>query len=119
MVNVKPMNRQDKVFLGTMLAVFLITVYSVYLTNVETMGPHEEDLRIRKCYSSIDWASGIIITQIITENRGVLYYAGNYTFNAGNYTVYSEGEPGWLYRKITKLEILTEQKRLEMELKVP
>jgi len=121
MVNVKfmKMERNDKIILGSLLAVTLLTVFSIYTTNLAVNAPHEEYVWIQTCYSTTDYASGVNITQIVTRNRGILYYAGNYDFNSGNYTIYSEGEPGWLYRKITKIEILTEQKRLEAELKEP
>ena len=99
------MDRNDKIFLGAMLAVTLFTVFSIYTTNLAVNAPHEEDLWIQTCYSTTDYASGVNITQIVTNNRGIVYYAGNYDFNSGNYTIYSEGEPGWLYRKITSFEI--------------
>ena len=105
-VKIMKMNRQDKIFLGAWLAVNLLTIFSIYTTNLAVNAPHEEDLWIQTCYNTTDYASGVNITQIATENRGLLYYAGHYDFNSGNYTVYSEGEPGWLYRKITSFEIL-------------
>ena len=106
MVNVKfmKMERNDKIILGSLLAVTLLTVFSIYTTNLAVNAPHEEDLWIRSCYRTTDYASGVNITQIVTES-GIVYYAGHYDFNGGNYTVYSEGEPGWLYRKITSFEI--------------
>jgi len=100
------MERQDQIILGSLLAVTLLTVYSIYTTSLAVIAPHEEELWIQTCYRTTDWASGVNITQISTVNRGILYYAGHYDFNSGNYTVYSEGEPGWLYRKITSFEIL-------------
>jgi len=100
------MERQDKIFLGAMLAINLLTLFSVYTTNLAVNAPHEEYLWIQTCYNTTDWASGVNITQISTKNSGALYYAGHYDFNSGNYTIYSEGEPGWLYRKITASEIL-------------
>ncbi len=108
MVNVKPMKMTnfDKIFLGAILAVTLFTIFSIYTTNLAVNAPHEEYLWIQTCYSTTDYASGVNITQIVTNNRGILYYAGHYDFNSGNYTIYSEGEPGWLYRKITSFEIL-------------
>ena len=121
MVDLKPMvmTKSDKIFLGAFLAVNLLIIFSIYTTNLAVNAPHEEDVWIQACFRTTDWASGVNITQIATNNMGILYYAGHYDFNSGNYTIYSEGEPGWLYRKITKIEILTEQKKLEMELKVP
>jgi len=108
MVNVKTMKmeRQDKIFLGAILAITLLTIFSIYTTNLAVNAPHEEDIWIQTCYNTTDYASGVNITQIVTKNSGILYYAGHYDFNSGNYTVYSEGEPGWLYRKITSFEIL-------------
>ncbi len=100
------MERQDKIILGSLLTVTLLTVFSVYTTNLAVNAPHEEYLWISTCYCTTDYASGVNITQIVTRNSGILYYAGNYDFDGGNYTVYSEGEPGWLYRKITSFEIL-------------
>ncbi len=107
MVDLKPMvmTKSDKIFLGAYLAVNLLIIFSIYTTNLAVNAPHEEDLWIQTCYSTTDYASGVIITQIITNNRGIVYYAGQYDFNSGNYTIYSEGEPGWLYRKITSFEI--------------
>jgi len=100
------MERQDQIFLGSLLAVTLLTIFSIYTTNLAVNAPHEEYLWIQTCYRTTDVATGVNITQIKTENRGILYYAGHYDFNGGNYTIYSEGEPGWLYRKITASEIL-------------
>jgi len=108
MVNVKPvkMERNDQIILGSLLAMTLLTVFSIYTTSLAVIAPHEEYVWIQTCYSTTDWASGVNITQIVTRNRGIVYYAGHYDFNSGNYTIYSEGEPGWLYRKITSFEIL-------------
>ena len=103
MVHVKlmKMERKDKIFIGAVLAGALLTVFSIYTTNLAVNAPHEEYLWISTCYSTTDYASGVNITQIVTQNRGIMYYAGIYDFESGNYTIYSEGEPGWLYRKIT------------------
>jgi len=107
MVNVKfmKMERNDQIILGSLLAVTLFTIFSIYTTNLAVNAPHEEYLWIQTNYTTTDYASGVNITQIVTRNRGILYYAGHYVLDSGNYTVYSEGEPGWLYRKITKVEI--------------
>jgi len=108
MVDVKTMKleRRDQIILGSLLAITLFTIFSIYTTSLAVIAPHEEYVWIRSCYRTTDWASGVNITQIATNNRGILYYAGHYDFNSGNYTIYSEGEPGWLYRKITSFEIL-------------
>ena len=108
MVDVKTMKleRRDQIILGSLLAITLFTIFSIYTTNLAVNAPHEEYLWIQTCYTTTDWASGVNITQIATNNRGIMYYAGHYDFNSGNYTIYSEGEPGWLYRKITSFEIL-------------
>jgi len=102
------MERNDQLILGSLLAVTLLTLFSVYTTNLAVNAPHEEYLWIQSCYNTTDYASGVNITQILTQNRGILYYAGHYDdyLDSGNYTIYSEGEPGWLYRKITSFEIL-------------
>jgi len=94
------MKREDRIVLVASLVFFALMTVWVYTTNVATMAPHEEELWIQTCYNTTDWASGVNITQISTRNRGILYYAGNYDLGNGNYTIYSEGEPGWLYRKI-------------------
>lgn len=94
------MKREDRVVLVASLVFLALMTVWVYATNVAIMGPHEEELWIQTCYRTTDVATGVNITQISTENRGILYYAGHYDIDSGNYTVYSEGEPGWLYRKI-------------------
>jgi len=101
------MKREDGVVLVASLVFLVLMMVWVYTTNVATMAPHEEELWIQTCYTLPDWASGVNVTQIVTRNSGILYYAGNYDFNSGNYTIYSEGEPGWLYRKITSFELVT------------
>jgi hypothetical protein len=100
------MKREDRVVLVASLVVFVLMTVWVYATNVATMAPHEEELWIQTCYPTTDVTTGVNITQIVTKNSGILYYAGHYDLDGGNYTVYSEGEPGWIYRKITKVEIL-------------
>ena len=112
------MERNDKIIIGSLLAVTLFTVFSIYTTNLAVNAPHEEDVWIQTCYDTTDYVSGVNITQIVTRNSGILYYAGHYArslelgyddiedrINSGNYTIYSEGKPGWLYRKITAFEI--------------
>ena len=99
------MKREDRVVLVASLVFFALMMVWVYNTNVAVNAPHVEDLWIQTNYTTTDYASGVNITQVVTNNRGILYYAGHYVLDSGNYTVYSEGEPGWLYRKITKVEI--------------
>jgi len=99
------MKREDRIVLVASLVFVALMVVWVYNTNVAEMAPHVEELWIQSCYITTDWASGVNITQIRTENSGILYYAGNIGLFAGNYTVYSEGEPGWLYRKITNVKV--------------
>jgi len=99
------MKREDRVVLVASLVFLALMTVWVYNTNVAVNAPHVEDLWIQTNYTTTDYASGVNITQIVTRNSGILYYAGHYVLDSGNYTVYSEGEPGWLYRKITKVEI--------------
>jgi len=100
-------------------AVAVIVVFAalwaawVYSTSVANIAPHEEEYYIISYTKDHDIATGVAITQIrasdnVTGDDSVgLRYAGHYDFETGLfYKVYSEGKPGWLYRKITKFEIL-------------
>ena len=100
------MNREDRVVLVIILVFAVLWMGWVYSTNVALMATHEEDIWIQTCFKTTDYTSGINITQIVTKNSGNLYYAGHYDFKSGNYTIYSEGNPGWLYRKITSFKLV-------------
>ncbi|GAH34695.1 unnamed protein product, partial [marine sediment metagenome] len=81
------MKREDRVVLVASLVFLALITAWVYATNVATMAPHEEELWIQTCYRTTDVATGVNITQVATQNRGILYYAGHYDIDSGNYTV--------------------------------